>query len=392
MRDGWQRVRAEIDLSAIAENMERMHENLRPQTQMAAVVKADAYGHGAVPVAAALERLPFLWGFATATFEEALALRQAGIKKPVLVLGYVFPYCYEALAREEIRPAVFREDMVPELGAAARRAGKTLRVHIAVDTGMSRIGVTPDERGLAFVRRALAQEGLFIEGIFTHFARADEADKTSARGQFARFDAFTKMIYRQTGYAVPLRHAANSASILELTECQENLVRAGITMYGLLPSGEVSPDAVPLRPALSLKSHIVYCKEAEAGVPVSYGGTFVTNRRTRIATIPVGYGDGYPRGLSGRGCVLIGGQRAPILGRVCMDQFMVDVTDIPQAREGSEVVLIGRNGGDELTVESLAALSGRFHYELVCDLNRRVPRVYYENGREIAVAGPQTER
>ncbi|MDO4283843.1 MAG: alanine racemase [Eubacteriales bacterium] len=383
-----QRIRAEVDLGAILYNMEQMHAYLQPQTQMIATVKADGYGHGAVPVARALESLPFLWGYATATYEEAADLRSAGIRKPILILGYVFPYCYRELARLEIRPAVFREDMLSELSRAAEQEGKRIRVHIAVDTGMSRIGIRPDESGLDFVKKAAETDGIETEGIFTHFARADEADKSAARDQFSRFCGFVQRAERETGRRIALHHAANSAAIVELPECQLDLVRAGITMYGLWPSEEVSREILPLRPALSLYSHIVYVKEVPAGVPVSYGGTFVTQGTTRIATIPVGYGDGYPRSLSNKGWVLVHGKRAPVLGRICMDQFMVDVTGIPQAREGDEVTLLGTDGQETLSMEELGELSGRFHYEFACDLSARVPRVYRE-ARHTPEHGPE---
>lgn len=381
MLEKYQRVYAAVDLSAIRWNMERMHENLTPGTQMIGVIKTDGYGHGAVPIGRELETLPFVFGYATATAEEAFILRRAGLRKPILILGYTFPYCYEELIRQEIRPAVFREDMLKELDECAGKLGKKALVHAKVDTGMSRIGIRPGEEGLAFMERAAGLQHIVVEGAFTHFARADEADKSAARAQLARFTEFMEEAQARMGKEIPIKHCSNSAGILELPEANLSLVRAGITLYGLSPSEEVTKDVLSLRPALSLKSHLVYVKEAEAGTPVSYGGTYVTESRMRIATVPVGYGDGYPRSLSNKGYVLIRGKRARILGRVCMDQFMVDVTAIPEAKEGDEVTLIGTDGGQEISMEALGALSGRFNYELACDLGKRIPRVYLKEGR-----------
>lgn len=377
-----ERICAEIDLSAITYNMESMHRNLTPGTGMIAVVKTDGYGHGAVAIAQKIEKLPYLWGFAVATFEEAQELRQAKISKPILILGYVFPYCYEKLARLQIRPAVFRQDMLEELVQAGKRAGCPVRIHAAVDTGMSRIGITPDDQGMDFIRRILdlQKEGsVFLEGLFTHFSRADETDLDHTYTQISRFSGFCSRIEKELGYRIPHRHCSNSAGIIRLPEANFDLVRAGITLYGLWPSSEVPQTPVPLRPAMSLRSHIVYVKTVPAGTQVSYGGTYVTQEEERLATIPVGYGDGYPRSLSNRGYVLIRGQRAPIRGRVCMDQMMVDVTHIPDAREGDLVTLIGRDGELSISIEEMGALSGRFNYEFACDISPRVPRVFIDD-------------
>ena len=277
---------------------------------------------------------------------------------------------------EDIRPTIFRQDMAVSLSEEALRQGKKLKVHIKVDTGMSRIGIFPDDTGLAFVKQVMDMPGLEIEGIFTHFARADEKDKTSALEQFERFTSFTKRLEEELSLEVPLKHCANSAAIMELPETGLDLVRAGIALYGLWPSEEMDKDRTALHPLFSLYSHLVYVKTVPAGTPVSYGGIYVTDKKRRIATVPVGYGDGYPRGLSEKGEVLVRGKRAPILGRVCMDQFMVDVTDIPEAGEGDLVTLVGVDGTECITMEELGTLSGRFNYELACDLGSRIPRVY----------------
>ncbi|MCI8737967.1 MAG: alanine racemase [Lachnospiraceae bacterium] len=374
--DKHKRVCAVVDLDAAVENMEHMREKLSPETRMLAVIKANGYGHGAVQVARKLDGLNYVFGYAVATVEEALQLRRNGLYKPILILGYTFPDCYKELVAQDIRPAVFRTDMAKELSGEALRQGKVLKIHIKVDTGMSRIGISPDDAGLDFIRQVMELPGLEIEGIFTHFARADEADKSSAMGQFVRFGAFTERIRAELSLDIPLKHCANSAAIMELPETRMDLVRAGIALYGLWPSEEMDRSRISLRPLFRLYSHIVYVKTVPAGTPVSYGGTYVTKKKQRIATIPVGYGDGYPRGLSGKGDVLIRGRRAPVLGRVCMDQFMVDVTDIPEAKEGDLVTLIGRDGKEEITMEELGDISGRFNYELACDLGSRIPRVY----------------
>ena len=378
--ESYQRVWAEVDLDAIWENMVHMKENIAENTKILAVIKTDGYGHGGVPIAKMLEQLDFMFGYAAATYEEAHVLREAGVKKPILILGYTFPYCYEELIREEIRPAVYRRDTVEELAAAAAKVGQKAKVHIKVDTGMGRIGITPDEEGLEFVRFLIEHPELEVEGIFTHFAKSDETDKTSANHQLELFQDFIKKIQTELGITIPVKHCSNSAAILEMPQANMDMVRAGITTYGLYPSEEVSKDIVPLRAAMSLYSHIVYCKTIHAGQSVSYGGLFTAQKDTRVATIPVGYGDGYPRSLSGKGYVLIRGKKAPILGRVCMDQFMVDISEIPEAMDGDKVTLLGMDGTERITAEELGELSGRFNYEFVCDLGKRIPRVYIQHG------------
>lgn len=377
----------EVDLDAIVDNVSNMKEKLSPGTQIVGVIKTDGYGHGSVPIALELEKLEYMWGFAVATTEEAHELRKAGVQKPLLILGYTFPYCYEQLAREDIRPAVFRRDSVGQLQAAAERTGRAVKVHVKVDTGMSRIGVTPDEDGLRLIEELRDRKGVEIEGIFTHFARADELDKSSAEEQMETFRRFVERAEERLGHSIPLKHCSNSAGIMEMRRADMDLVRAGIALYGLYPSAEVSRTAVDLRPALALYSRIVYLKTIHEGQSVSYGGTFTARGDMSVATVPLGYGDGYPRSLSGKGYVLIRGKRAPILGRVCMDQFMVDVSDVPMVQEGDRVVLLGRDGDEHISAEELGDLSGRFNYELVCDLGRRIPRIYTRQGRIWKTAG-----
>ncbi len=379
--DQYARTYVLVNLDHIIENLENMKANIAADTKMIAVIKADGYGHGGAAIADAIRELPFLYGFATATYEEAKSLRNSGVIKPVLVLGYTFPYCYDEMVRSDIRPALFRLDTAKALSDTAIRLNRKAKVHIKVDTGMSRIGIRPDESGLSFVKECMALPGLEIEGIFTHFAKADMTDVAPAIRQYETFRDFVSRIDTELGLSIPVKHCSNSAGIIRMPEANLDVVRAGITLYGLWPSDEVEQDIVTLKPALSWKSHVVYIKDLEPGREISYGGTFRAEHPMKVATIPVGYADGYPRSLSNKGYVLIRGKKAPILGRVCMDQMMVDVTDIPDAIEDDEVVLIGTSGDLAITAEELGDLSGRFNYELVCDISPRVPRIYERGGR-----------
>ncbi len=378
------RLQLQIDLDAIRFNMESMQKRLRRGTKMLAVVKADAYGHGAVAVSRELEDLEFLWGFAVATDEEAMTLRNSGIEKPILVLGYTFPESYEDIIANDIRPVIFKEDMARGLSEEAVRQGRRVYCHLAVETGMGRIGVEADESSVELVQEIAAMPNLVLEGIFTHFAKADQRDKIPTYEQIEKFNKYFELLHRE-GVDFWLRHSSNSAGILEIREANMDMVRAGISMYGLWPSRDVKHD-IELRPALALKSHIVYIKEVPPGYEVGYGGSWRSRRESRIATIPVGYGDGYPRALSNRGYVLIRGKRAPIAGRVCMDQMMVDITNIPDAEDYDEVTLIGRDGEEEITVESLANIYGGFNYEIVCCFTKRVPRIYYRDGGPVEIS------
>ncbi len=372
------RVYAEIDLDNIRENMEAMRAALAPGTKMIGTVKTDGYGHGAVPVAKTIE--PYVWGYAVASAEEAEELRAHGVEKPVLILGPVGGFRLRELIGADVRMTVFEYPSAQEISRMAVSLGKTARVHVAVDTGMSRIGLFADRGSAQTVKRISELPNLEIEGMFTHFARADETDKTAAAEQLAKFREFAEMV-REAGVRIPLLHCSNSAAIIEMQEAHMDMVRAGISIYGLYPSDEVDRAAVKLKPAMALRAPVTYIKEIAPGTAVSYGGTFVAERPTRVATVGIGYGDGYPRNLSGKGYALIRGKRAPILGRVCMDQLMLDVTDIPQAREGDTATFLGRDGDLEITMEELAKLCGGFHYEIPCLISKRVPRVYRKDGR-----------
>ena len=374
------RIYAEVDLGRIEENMEAMKNNLRPGTKMYGVVKTDAYGHGAVPVAKTIDR--FVCGYAVATAEEGLHLRRHGIKKEILSLGPVASSRYKECLEKEISLPVFEYQKAKELSDAAVSEGKTAKIHIAVDTGMSRIGLFPDEKSVETVKEIAKLPNLEIGGMFTHFARADEADKTNAMEQYRRFHAFCDAV-KAAGVNIPVCHCSNSAGIVELPDFNMDAVRAGITIYGMYPSDEVKQNIITLKPAMALKSYITYIKEIGPGTEVSYGGTFKAEKTMRIATISAGYGDGYPRNLSEKGDVLIHGKRAKILGRVCMDQFMADLTGIPEAKEGDLVTLVGRDGDQEITMEELAEVSGGFHYEIPCLIGKRVPRRYVKNGKEV---------
>lgn len=379
----YSRAKAVISLDAIAHNFMEMKKNLKEGTQMIAVIKADGYGHGAEAIAHLVEEYDYIWGFAVATAEEAIQLKCAGIKKPILILGIVFEESYRGLIQADVRITVCTLEMAEGLSEEALRQGKTVHIHLALDTGMSRIGFADTKESIEEIQKIALLPGLEIEGMFTHFARADEYDRTPAMVQLERYLAFADML-KAVGVEISVLHCSNSAGIIRVPEANLNVVRAGIAIYGIYPSNEVERDIIRLEPAMELFSHITYVKEVGPGAAVSYGGTFVTDRVTRIATIPVGYADGYPRALSNKGRVLIHGKSARILGRICMDQFMVDVTNIPEASAGDEVTLIGRDGDEMISMEELGDLSGRFSYEFACEVNKRVPRVYKKDGKEFA--------
>ena len=374
---------AYVDLDAIISNMDSMHSLLKNDTRMYAVIKTNGYGHGSLPVAKALESVSYVKGYAVATAEEAFELRADGIKKDILILSYTFPYSYKKLIAEDVRITVFRKDTLAKLSAAAASVGKNAIVHIAVDTGMGRIGVSPDKSGLSFVKEALDAPNIIVEGIFTHLARADEADKSSALEQLNRFKGFLDDISKHAGAVIPISHISNSAAIMELPETYLDAVRAGITMYGLAPSDEVDMGKITLKPAMSLFSHITYVKKVYPGQSISYGGIFTADREMTVATVPLGYGDGYPRTLTGKGEVLVRGKRCPILGRICMDQFMIDVSCFGDIKEGETVTLLGYDGDEHISAEELGEKSGRFNYELVCLIGTRIPRVYTLHGNPV---------
>ena len=382
MMKQYNRVCARIDLDAIEYNMEMMHNNTREGVSMISVIKTDGYGHGAVQIARMLEPKDYIWGYAVATLDEAVVLRKRGIKKPILVLGCIFPDQWEAAITHEIRFTVYTKEMAEGISELAGKLGKDAYVHIKLDTGMSRLGFLIQEESAEIITGITRLPGLIMEGMFTHFAKADETDKTFTNKQYEGY-LWMKKRLEENGVTFQYYHCCNSAGIIDVKEANLDLVRAGISTYGLYPSEEVEKENVPLKPALELVSHVAHVKWVDEGTPVSYGGTYITKRRTRIATIPVGYGDGYPRSLSNKGYVLIHGKEAPILGRVCMDQFMVDVTEIEDVAFGDVVTLVGENEGAHLPVEVLSDLSGRFNYEFVCDLGKRIPREFIRHGEVV---------
>lgn len=366
-----------INLDAIAANIRQVKQ--KAGVQVMAVVKADAYGHGAVQVARLLEEDCGFFG--VSSMLEALELRQAGLTKPILILGHTPVSAFPVAIREEIRPAIFHYEDAVELSREAVCQGKTAAFHFAVDTGMSRIGFQATEEDAELCARIAGLPGLYAEGLFSHFATADCADLSKAKTQAQKFDAFYEMLSRR-GVNIPLRHMDNSAGLMNFTNHYE-MVRSGIVTYGLYPSDEVDPGLLNLNPALEWHSRVTHVKTLEAGREISYGGAYVTTRPTRVATVPVGYADGYRRSLSGKFYVLIRGRKAPILGRVCMDQLMVDVTDIPEVQLEDRVTLVGRDQEECITVEQIAAMADSFNYEFICGISRRVPRVYTRNGQEV---------
>jgi len=363
-----------IDLDAIRGNFRAVAE--KAGVPVMAVVKADAYGHGAVPVARALEELCGFFG--VATLSEALQLRRAGIRKPILILGHTPREALPVAVRHQIRPSVYRWEDALALSEAAREQGVTAPFHFALDTGMSRIGFQAVREDAALCVKIAGLPNLEAEGIFSHFAKADEAELSPAREQAALFDDFCRQL-GEAGVEIPLKHLDNSAGVMNFDR-HYDMVRAGIVLYGLYPSEQVDPALLKLRPAMSWYSRVCHVKWLEPGRQIGYGGVFTVTEATKVATVCVGYADGYRRNLSGKFYVLIRGKKAPILGRICMDQMMVDVTEIPEAAVDDPVVLMGEANGARITAEALAQACDSFPYELVSTVGRRCPRQYYEKG------------
>ena len=359
-----------------------MKANIQDGVKMLAVIKTDGYGHGAVQIAKLLSTKDYIWGYAVATLDEAVILRHGGITKPILVLGCIFQDQRKAMIEHEIRMTVYTEEMAREVSDLAVGMGKNAYIHIKLDTGMSRLGFPVCQESVEHIFNIGKLPNLVMEGMFTHFAKADETDKSFTRKQMEEY-CWMKDALAEEAVTFTYYHCSNSAGIIDMKEANMDLVRAGIATYGMYPSEEVVKENVPLKPAMELISHVAHVKWVKTGTPISYGGTFVTDKRTRVATIPVGYGDGYPRSLSNKGYVLIKGKKAPILGRVCMDQFMVDVTEISNVQFGDKVTLIGEDGSEKLPVEVLSDLSGRFNYEFVCALSKRIPREYIRHGEVV---------
>ena len=366
-----------IDLDVIEANFNAIRE--KAGVDVMAVVKADAYGHGAVQVTRLLQDKCAFFG--VSSILEAMELRRAGIYNPILILGHTPVSAFPVLVQAEIRPTIYHYDAALALSKAAQQQGKTAAFHIAVDTGMSRIGFQATKADADICAEIAKLPNLHAEGLFSHFATADCADLTRSHVQAEKFDRFYEML-KERGVEVPIRHMDNSAGLMNFDN-HYHMVRSGIVTYGMYPSDEVDTKNLAIRPALQWISRITHLKTLPAGREISYGGTFVTTRETRVATVPVGYADGYRRSLSGKFYVLIRGKKAPILGRVCMDQMMVDVTDIPDVTPRDQVVLVGRSGDEEITMEQIAAAADSFNYEFVCGISRRVPRIYSRGGKTV---------
>lgn len=367
------RVYAEIDLDAIKENAQSVRKVIGDEVKLMAVVKADGYGHGAVMSAKAVDKIAD--AYAVATIEEAIELRENGIDKDILILGYILPDYYGFALKYDISLTVFTYEMAKELSDFAAQKGKTAKIHIAVDTGMGRIGFFPTEDSAKTIKQISQLPSIEVEGLFSHFATADETDKEYSKSQIEKYNDFCEKL-KEKGVNVNVRHMCNSAAITELPTCRMDMVRMGIVMYGLYPSGEVDKSKVCLNPAMSIKSSVVYIKTIKTGESVSYGRKFRAERDTVVATIPIGYADGYPRQVSNKSRVLINGEYAPVIGNVCMDQMMVDITDIKNVNVGDDVILVGKQGGKEVTFEEIAELAGTINYEIICGIGKRVPRIY----------------
>lgn len=373
------RTQAKIDLDAVEYNYNNTRAKLPQGCKLLGVIKADAYGHGAVELARFLENKCDFFG--VACIEEAVELKKAGIKTPILILGYVAPAFYDLVVKYDIRIPVFSYDTAKALSDEAVKQGKTVPFHFCIDTGMSRIGFQVNEESADVCKQICALPNIEAEGLFSHFATADETDLTKALAQREKYKRFVEML-ESRGIQIPIKHLNNSAGIMNFDEYFD-MCRMGIILYGLYPSEEVDKSLLDIKPVMSWLTHISHIKTLEAGREVSYGGTFKTTEPRVIATIPVGYADGYPRCLSNKGRVIINGQYAPIVGRVCMDQFMVDVTDVDGAELDSIVTLVGKDGDAELSMEEVSNAAYSFNYELPCRVARRVPRTYYKDGKFI---------
>lgn len=372
---------AQIDLDAIEHNFNELKKCVDNNVKLCAVIKADGYGHGATTLAHLLKNKADY--FAVATADEAIELRNAGIGNPILILSYTHADDYETLIRNSITLTVFSFESAVKINETATKLNRIAKIHIAVDTGMTRIGFDRSESSVDAVKQIAGLENIELEGIFSHYACADMEDKSTSLLQTQRFCDFIEKC-EVKGVHFPVKHLCNSAGISEFSE-HFNMVRMGISLYGLYPSDEVDKSKVSLIPAMTLKSHIILIKDVPAGEGISYGHTYKTSETRRIATVAAGYADGYPRALSNTGRVLVKGRYAPITGRVCMDQFMIDVTDIPDVKADDEVILFGTDGENYVSAEEIGSKSMSFNYEIVCSVSRRVPRVYTKNSETVKI-------
>lgn len=373
---------AQIDLDAAAHNMRQIRKHVGPDVKIAAVVKANAYGHGSVELAKTFAENGADC-FAVSSLDEAVELRRyAHIDKEIFILGHTDARRTEELLTYDIEPAVFNLKNAEFFSQEAQRLGKTLRVHIAVDTGMSRVGFQVNEFSVSEIKAIAALPNIEIRGMFTHFAVSDIKDKTFTREQYGHFRWMCKRM-EEEGIHIALRHCCNSAAALELPEYYCDMVRPGIIMYGCEPSPDVDIKPYDLRPVMSLRCCIAHVKLIDAGATVSYGRHYTAPSRRKIATLPVGYADGYSRILSGKVDVLYHGHRVPQVGAICMDQCMIDVSGKANVHAGDEVVLFGRQGDSFIPIEEIAAACGTINYEIMCNISRRVPRVYMKDGKVV---------
>ncbi len=374
---------AEINLDAIAHNIQQIRKKVGPSVRVLAVVKADAYGHGYKEVAKTLLENG-ADAFGVATIDEAIQLRRQKIRVPILILGHTPVSRAQDLVTYDITPTVFDMALPKALSGIAGALGKEARIHIKLDTGMTRLGFDCDDAGLSDVLAISRLPHVYVEGIFTHFAKADELDKTYTRMQFQKFMEFTDRLKAQ-GLDIPIKHVCNSAGVMDLPEMYLDMVRPGIILYGQPPSCEVDRAGMDLWPAMELRAVVTHIHKVDRDTRVSYGGTFTTGRPSTIATIPIGYADGYMRSLSNRAQVIVRGQKVPVIGRICMDQCMLDVTDVNTITVGDEVILFGKWGDLEVSVTELADLVGTIGYELLCVIGKRIPRVYLKQGEVLNV-------
>lgn len=372
---------AEIDTDALAYNMKKIREKAGDGRRIAAVVKSNAYGHGVLPLLEILKENG-ADQFAVATLNEALELRRALPEDDILVLGILPPGTESISVGAGLQHAVASLEKAEALSEAAVTLGKKAKVHIKLDTGMTRIGFQMTEEAVREVLRINELPCLDIEGIFTHFARADEADKKWAKRQYERYTWFVDELER-AGMTFRIKHVSNSAAIMEMPETYNNMVRPGIILYGIYPSSEMDPAALDIKPVMSFKARISHVKVLPEERQISYGGRYIASKGDRVGTIAVGYADGYTRAQSGKAEVLYKGKRVRVIGNICMDQCMIDLNDFPEAKAGDEVVLFGRSGSEEITADEVAARYGTIGYEVVCAVNRRVPRYYIKDGKII---------
>ena len=369
------RICAEINLGNIYHNISQVKKSIGNNTMIMPVIKADGYGHGAVKVAQKL--LPLADMYAVAVIEEAVELRKSNIQIPIMILGTLTMADYAIAVKNDVTIPVYTEEMAKHLSESAKSVGKVGKTHLVVDTGMHRIGMSCDDNGVSLAKKICAMDNLEVGGVFTHFATADMKDKSFALVQRQRFVDFCNTLENE-GISLGCRHICNSAAIIDMNDVCFDMVRPGIITYGFMPSDEVNGSKFDLKPAMELKSVVSFVKNVKKDEGISYGLTYVADSDKKIATVPVGYADGYPRLLSGKGRVIIRGQYAPIVGRLCMDQFMVDVTHIDGVSVEDSVTLMGKDGDCFISAEEIAAFAQTINYEIICGIGKRVPRIYID--------------